>query len=209
MQKLKFCLQLFFLRLSLECTMKNYELISNYLAGDISAFNALVRKNQDELFNFLLRYTGDNETAKDIMQQVFILVYKKLEKLKDKEKFKSWLYSIAINQCKNHFRKKKETSFSEISLKQDIQFDSGTDHKFSANNNSSNKIIKKALQTIPNEQRIVVIMKQYHNLKFTEIASILNVPVNTIKARLYYGLTSLRNQIQNWGITLEDLGYEM
>jgi RNA polymerase sigma-70 factor (ECF subfamily) len=189
--------------------MKNNELILNYLAGDISAFNVLVRKNQDELYNFLVKYTGDREVARDIMQQTFILVYKKLKKLQEIEKFKSWLYTIAVNQCKNYFRKKREINFSEISSKQDFDFDPGDEHKFSANNHSSNVIIKKALQAIPKEQRVVVIMKQYHNLKFTEIASILNEPVNTVKARLYYGLTALKNVITNWGIEKEDLGYEM
>ena len=189
--------------------MNNYELISNYLAGDISAFNVLVRKNQDELFNFLLKYTGDRETAKDILQQTFILVFKKLKKLKDKEKFRSWLYTIAVNQCKNHFRKKREVSFTEISSKQDFEFNPGEEQKFETNNQSSNVIIKKALQAIPNEQRVVIIMKQYHDLKFTEIASILNEPVNTVKARLYYGLNALRKVMNTWGIEKEDLGYEM
>jgi len=189
--------------------MNTNELITNFLAGDISAFNVLVRQHQDELFNFLLKYTGDRETAGDIMQQTFVLVYKKLKKLNEKEKFRSWLYTIAVNQCRNHFRKKREVSFTEVSSKQDIEFNPGEEHNFSANDQSSNLIIKKALQSIPKEQRVVVIMKQYHNLKFTEIASILGEPVNTVKARLYYGLTALKKVITSWGITKEDLGYEM
>lgn len=187
--------------------MKNEELISNFLTGDISAFNMLVRKNQDEIFNFLLKYTADREAARDIMQQVFILVYKKLKKLKEPKKFKSWLYTIAVNQAKNHFRRQRETTFSELSVRQ--EFDPGEEEKYSANNQSSNLIIKKALQSIPKEQRVVVIMKQYHNLKFTEIAFILNEPVNTVKARLYYGLSALKKTLINWGIAKEDLGYEM
>jgi RNA polymerase sigma-70 factor (ECF subfamily) len=138
-----------------------------------------------------------------------VLVYKKLKKLKEKEKFKAWLYSIAVNQSKNHFRKKREISFSEVSSKSDMNFNPGSEHNFTANDNPSNLIIKKALQTIPREQRVVIIMKQYHNLKFTEIAAILNEPVNTVKARMYYGLTALRKVITGWGIEKEDLGYEM
>ncbi|MBN2280367.1 MAG: RNA polymerase sigma factor [Candidatus Marinimicrobia bacterium] len=189
--------------------MNTSELIANFLAGDISAFNVLVRQHQDDLFNFLLKYTGDGETAADLMQQTFILVYKKLDKLKEKEKFKSWLFTIAVNQCKNYFRKKREMTFTEVVSKQGIEISHSGEHCFSANDHSSNLIIKKALQTIPIEQRVVVIMKQYHGLKFTEIAAILNEPVNTIKARLYYGLNALRKEITKWGITKEDLGYEM
>lgn len=189
--------------------MKNEELIANFLEGDISAFNVLVRKHQAQLFNFLLKYIGDREVAADIMQQTFVLVYKKLKKLKDRDKFKSWLYSIAVNQSKNYFRKKKEVSFSEMSTVDDFEYNPGKEQQFNTNEQSSNLIIKQALQSIPREQRVVIIMKQYHNLKFTEIASILNEPVNTVKARMYYGLTALRKVISQWGIGKEDLGYEM
>ncbi|SRR6056297_385173 len=189
--------------------MKNEELIANYLEGDISAFNVLVRKHQGQLFNFLLKYIGDREVAGDIMQQTFVLMYKKLKKLKEREKFKSWLYSIAINQSKNYFRKKREINFSEITINDDLEFNPGKEHQFKTNDQTSNLIIKQALQTIPREQRVVIIMKQYHNLKFTEIASILNEPVNTVKARMYYGLNALRKVIVKWGIGKEDLGYEM
>ncbi len=190
--------------------MKTNDLISTFLAGDISAYNRLVRRYQEELFNFLLKYTGDRELAADIMQQTFILVYKKLKKLRDRDKFRSWLYSIAVNQCKNYFRKSREINFSTlIENRETTNFDPAEVDYQTANHRPSNDIIKQALQQIPKEQRVVVIMKQYHNLKFKEIASILNEPINTVKARMYYGLTALRKTISAWGINKEDLGYEM
>ena len=70
-------------------------------------------------------------------------------------------------------------------------------------------ILENALQTIPEEQRIVVIMKQYQGLKFSEIAEILNEPINTIKSRMYYGLKTLRKILTEWDINQEELGYEL
>jgi len=191
--------------------MENEKLIQQFISGDISAFNRLVRKWQDHLFNFLLKYTGDVELSKDIMQQTFIKVYKKLSTLQDHTKFQSWLFRIAVNLCKNEFRRLKNIPLSNIlgDDKDDSQVLPSEIHAFTANNVSSNKIITKALQTIPSEQRIIIIMKHYHGLKFREISEIVKEPINTVKSRLYYGLTALRKIIVEWGISKEDLGYEM
>jgi len=78
-----------------------------------------------------------------------------------------------------------------------------------ASRNQLRDLLEKALQEIPEEQRVVVIMKEYQNLKFTEIAEILGAPVNTVKSRLYYGLNALRKVLARWDIDREVLSYEM
>ena len=71
------------------------------------------------------------------------------------------------------------------------------------------EIVQKALQKLPEEQRVVVIMKEYQELKFMEIAAALNEPLSTIKSRMYYGLKALRKIFNQWNITEEVMNYEM
>ena len=88
--------------------MEDRELIILFLKGDTSAFNALVRRHQRPLYNYLLKMVGNGDDAADLCQKVFIRCFKSLRKLNDKEKFTSWMYTIAVNQVRDHWRKRKE-----------------------------------------------------------------------------------------------------
>jgi RNA polymerase sigma-70 factor (ECF subfamily) len=85
--------------------------------------------------------------------------------------------------------------------------DSGPDK--SALNSEIAEYLRRALLMIPEEQRVVIIMKEYHGLKFIEIEAILQIPLNTIKSRLYYGLSAMQKIFRQWGLDREDLRYEM
>jgi len=197
--------------------MTDTELIYRFLEGDINAFNRLVKRWEKPIYNFIYRNLSNECVAKDICQKTFIRVYMKLNKLKDINKFSSWLYKIAINLCRDEQRKNKnrnyidcdqgeyEKNFKAIQLKTD-------------ENNAPDKILDKKqiesllkvqLQKIPTEQRVVIIMKQYQDLKFREIADILGEPINTVKSRLYYGLKALRNNFKKDKLTKEVFFNEM
>lgn len=85
--------------------MTDTELIQKFLSGDIDAFNRLVWRWEKPIFNFILKMCCDFEASKDICQKTFIRAYKSLRKLKDHAKFKSWLYQIAVNLCRDEIRK--------------------------------------------------------------------------------------------------------
>lgn len=153
------------------------------------------------------------------MQHCFIRVFKSLGKLKDHSRFSSWLYQIAMNLCRDELKKKKHQTYS-ISEVRDFDDGNKTDQKIVLADKEQDaaklthhenlaELLQKALMTIPEEQRVVIIMKQYHGMKFTEIADVLKTPLNTIKSRMYYGLDALHNVLQRWGVDREDLGYEM
>ncbi|MBL7136000.1 MAG: sigma-70 family RNA polymerase sigma factor [Candidatus Marinimicrobia bacterium] len=194
-------------------------LIERFLSGDVSAFNTLVWRWEKQIYNFILRYLGDYELAKDVMQRTFIRAYKGLSKLKDKKRFSTWLFQIALNQCKDEFKKRKRRHVSINEVHRDensctkelisIIADPKDGPENATQMDSVTSVLKRALQCIPEEQRVVIIMKEYHGLKFIEIAEILRVPLNTIKSRMYYGLNSLRKVLQQWGVDREDLGYEV
>ncbi len=150
---------------------------------------------------------------------MFIRAYKSLGKLQDRRCFSAWLYRIALNLCRDELKKRKSVTYSlsespdfndcDNGAPQIIIADEEQDTTRLAHHENLSGVLQKALLAIPEEQRVVVIMKQYHGMKFTEIADVLKTPINTIKSRMYYGLDALHSVLQKWGVDREDLSYEM
>ena len=200
--------------------MTDEQLIRKYLDGDIEAFNTLVWRWQKPIYNFTLRYFKDREHAKDATQRVFVKVFKNLKHLKDSRKFSSWIYQIALNLCKDETKSKYyQTTSSLDELKDSKNFDvsSETDSSAYAGHNPENtlerrelrSLLERALEQIPAEQKEVVVMKEFQGLKFIEIAEILELPINTVKSRMYYGLHALRKILDKWNIDKEAIAYEL
>lgn len=201
--------------------MTDNQIINLILNGDRSRFNSLIWRWEKPIYNFILRYLGNKELARDATQKVFIRVYKNLNKLRDPAKFSSWIYQIASNLCKDEIKKMSHRDFVSLDLIQENNEHDGyrlpdqlqeaeqslPDAKL--NQKQISNIVQKALQQLPEEQRVVIIMKEYQGLKFKEIAEALNQPLNTIKSRMYYGLNGLRKIFEHWQITEEVLNYEM
>jgi len=201
--------------------MTDTQLITHILDGDQSRFNSLVWRWEKPIYNFILRYLGNKELAREVSQKVFIRVYKNLNKLRDPTRFSSWIYQIASNLCKDEIKKMSNRDFISLDLIQENNENEGfrlpdglkeeehhqPDTKL--NQKQVSNIVQKALQQLPEEQRIVIIMKEYQGLKFKEIAEALNQPLNTVKSRMYYGLNGLRKIFEQWQITEEVLSYEL
>lgn len=200
--------------------MTDAELIRNVLAGQIDAFNTIVWRWEKSLYNFVLRYVGDREEARDICQKTFIRAYENLSRLREPEKFSTWLYQIAVNICRDQLKKKKRQRW--ISLEGWQHDRNGNEDNLvvaeptaeagpdaAAHHRDVGEIIRRALQEIPEEQRVVIIMKVYQGLKFSEIAEILNTSDNTAKSRMYYGVRALRQVFKKWNMNEEMLRYEV
>ena len=200
--------------------MTDVELIQSFIEGNQADFNTLVWRWEKSIYNFILRYLGQKELARDLTQKTFIRVYKNIHKLRDARRFSSWIYQIASNLCKDELKKKTHRDLLSIDTIQENSenghlmpeelIDNENNHPDSTlNQKQIGMIIQKALQQIPEEQRIVIIMKEYQGLKFKEIAEALGEPLNTVKSRMYYGLNGLRKIFEKWNITEEVLSYEM
>ncbi|MBN1351204.1 sigma-70 family RNA polymerase sigma factor [candidate division KSB1 bacterium] len=200
--------------------MTDSDLIQKYTSGDINAFNQLVWRWEKPIFNFILKMCCDFELSKEICQKTFIRAYKSLKKLKDPAKFKSWLYQIAVNLCRDEIRrtaqqrtvsldKLHEESNQGAILPENLMIREDGSPESCWGRKEARQLIHKALNTIPEEQRIVIIMKEYQGLKFYEIAEILNQSINTIKSRMYYGLSALRKVFEQWNIQKEAFEYEL
>lgn len=180
-------------------------LILKAQSGDDDSFNKLVSLWYKRIYNYCYKYAGSHDLAMDITQNTFITVHEKINQLREVGSFRSWLYRIATNCCHEEMRKLRK--ISGYSLNDD---DNETDNahlqvRDDTKNQPDSKLqqqetadmILDALQTLAEEQRMVVIMKEYEGLKFREIADALEISENTAKSRLYYGLKHLRSKLSN------------
>jgi len=126
---------------------------------------------------------GDREEAMDLCQDAFMKAYRELGTLKDLDRFSAWLYRIAHNTCFSRLRKDVGKTFVELE----------PETRASRMPIENRLAVEKALQELPEDQREVVVLKVFQDLKFDEIAAIQDAPVSTVKSRLYMGFEKLRS----------------
>lgn len=190
--------------------MNDAQLVEEFRSGNIEAFNALVERWQQRIHRFAYRYFCSHDEAMEITQKTFIKAYKKLDTLDDAEKFSSWIYRIANNLCLDETKRagRRRLTSMEVLANHPIAKSITENPDRTIQQQELGTLLQQALNQLPAEQRIVVIMKEYEGLKFREIADILDEPENTVKSRMYYGLTALRKLFEKWNIEMEAYHYE-
>lgn len=189
-------------------------LVESAIRGELSAFNQLMRSWHKRIFNFAYRYLSDYDEASEVTQQTFIKAYGAIGTLKDPGRFRAWLYIIASNGCRAHSR--RAGRHATESMHAGGPGEVAAWERLAASENPEKqllsrdweKLLKRALAQIPEEQRLVIIMKEYEGLTFHEIAEVLSESENTVKSRMYYGLKALRKVLTKWNITKEAIQYE-
>lgn len=193
-------------------------LIINARSGDEYAFNRLVSLWYKRIYNFCYKYFGSHDAAMEATQKTFIAVHKSFHSLQSTDRFKSWLYRIALNKCheedRGEFRKKMVSMFSSsdegvTSQVAEIQEEASTNPDKKLQKKELAEMVTKCLNELSAEQREVVIMKEYEGLKFREIADALDISENTAKSRLYYGLTALRKIMNKMNVNQSTIDYEL
>ena len=177
-------------------------MVQKYLDGDTARFNLLIERWQKRIFNFIYRNIGDYEEARDLTQDTFAKALVKLKDLDDSTKFSSWLYAVALNECRMAFRRSRGKQKVPLEIHEETDLSPSGPGGVMANapqgpeeslqEKETVARLKSVLQMIPEEQRLVILMKEYEDLRFHEIAEILDVPLSTVKSRMYLGLRTLR-----------------
>lgn len=176
-------------------------LIERVLGGETDAYGTLVHRWERHIYGLTLRMLGHTEDARDATQETFISAYTNLKNFRGDAKFSSWLYRIALNVC--HSRLRRRSRRPDASLEQqyeDVGFEPADDSVTADEQLLADQVsnhVRKALAAIPADMRQVVIMKEYQDLKFHEIAEILDIPVSTVKTRMYTGLRELRKRLEH------------
>jgi len=182
-------------------------LIRAVQSGDLTAFDKLVLKHKDRLFNMVYWFLGDYNEANDCAQETFIKAFKSIKKFRFESAFSTWLYRIAVNTCKNRikssaYRWKKRTVSLETSSgsKNDnplseIVNDSPT--PVMALEKKERMIqIQTAIHSLPEEQNQVVVMRDIQGLSYQDISDITGLNLGTVKSRLARGRLELRNRLK-------------
>lgn len=167
--------------------MDEKELVCRAKLGDKEALNEIVDVYYDEIYKFLYRRMGNQAAAEDVTQDTFIKFIKNLPYYKEKNKLKSFLFTIAINTSNDYFRRyKQEITFLTLdNIGEEITEDKTLQKEDAL-------IVREAVLSLPDIQRDVIILRFYHDLKIKEIASIQKVPVPTVKTRLRRALKALK-----------------
>lgn len=195
--------------------MHSDSLVERARQGDQDAQGRLVQLWYKRIYNFNYKFLYDHDQAMEASQKTFIAMCQNLSGLQKIARFKSWLYTIAVNYCRQEARRYKPASFDDL-IVHDAEDSPGWE--FSSQRRDSPErqlqhreladILQEALAELNPDQREVVIMKEYEGLKFREIAEVLNISENTAKARMYYGLTALKKILESKRINKDTLGYE-
>lgn len=175
---------------------KDENLIEKALAGSQSSWVKLVKRYERLVYNYCLRMTFNAQDAMDLMQEVFLAVYRNLPAYRGDGKFKSWMMRIAANKTTDFIRAKMRNPLNQASevFENDHLAHQSTQGEYEEF--AENKQIMKMLAALPHEQRLVVELKFFQHFTFEEISQQTGVAVSTIKTRLYAALQKLKGQIE-------------
>jgi RNA polymerase sigma-70 factor (ECF subfamily) len=179
------------------------ELVEACQAGESSAFDVLVARWEDRIRGAAFRFLGSEEEARDVAQEAFLKAYRALDGFKREARFSSWLYQIATNLCRDRLRRRKTRATVSLEALEETgptMVETRPSAQERLLERDLARAVRRAIQALPEEQREVVILKEYQELTFLEIAQALDVPVSTVKTRLYRGLGQLRLQLEREGV---------
>ena len=163
------------------------------LSGDGSAFDVLVLRHQKSIQRVCYRFTGNTEDAADLTQEVFVKAYRSLPKFRGTSAFSTWLYRIAVNACLS-FKASRKNRADEWDEDHDIVAE-GPSAEESLDSRMNAATVRAALETLPEKQRMTVIMKVLEERTHAEVAEILGSNVGTVKANLFFAIRNLRKQL--------------
>ena len=178
------------------------ELVEACLAGEESAFDVLLGRWEKRIRGAIYRLVGSDEEARDLCQEAFLKAYKNLRSFKQEARFSSWLYQIALNLCRDRMRRRRGktmVSLDELEEGGAAMTVAGPTALDLLQERDTSRLVAQAIEALPDEQREVIILKEYQGLTFLEIAQVLDVPISTVKTRLYRGLDQLRARLEREG----------
>ncbi len=191
--------------------MSDEDLMSQFQAGTVEAFDILVSRYKDPLTNYIYRFLGDMKECEDLLQETFLRVYRNRHSYRRIAKFSTWLYTIAGNLARSEYRKRKRRKLYSLQSvnRDDEEYEVEIpDETFSPDTHTEGTIqdhyIQEALKQIPDEFREVVVLRDVQQLSYEEIADITGLPMGTVKSRINRGRTKLQALLKDVYTPQED-----
>lgn len=171
---------------------RDEDLVSNYLAGDERAFSVLVERHQTRVFNVALRVLGNPEDAHDATQDAFLSMLRKLSQFRGESAFTTWLHRVTVNSCYDILRKRRRQPLLRLASDEDDHVpEIGPPVADHADATVDSIDVSRALQLIPEEYRVTLVLAEIQDLPYEEIARVLDVPIGTVKSRVHRGRIAL------------------
>jgi RNA polymerase sigma-70 factor (ECF subfamily) len=168
----------------------DFSIITKVLQGDTGEFAKIIEQYQQPVYRLVVRMVGDEETAKDLTQNIFIKAYTNLGRFNPNFKFFSWLYRIAIHETLNYLKTRREFVPIEHARVNEI-IEAGKDVDF----REQRAIVRKAVLRLKPKYRLLIVLKYYGELSYEQISSLTKLPEKKIRSRLYDARQMLRNMI--------------
>ena len=181
-------------------TWSDEELVARSIGGDPDSFNQLVLRWERPIYALAYRVIGREEDARDVCQETFLRAFRALNGFRGQAKFSSWLYRIALNLCRDWVRRERRTPVIQAPDDLDaLELSAIREPTVSVDDLVARRelthIVERAMAKLPEDQRTAIILKEYHELTFQEIADLVGCPLSTVKTRLYQGLAVLRREL--------------
>ncbi|MBQ4249941.1 MAG: RNA polymerase sigma factor [Clostridia bacterium] len=184
-------------------------IIKQVLGGDADAFEHIVKKYEKKVYNLALRYLKNRDDALDLSQEVFIQVYNNLAQFRGDSQFSTWIYRVTYNKCVDMLRKTQKLRRNVVMSTDDENFFETRDRRASIEEDYEGRetlvTVMKIIDTLPSEQRDVVILRYIKDLSYSQIADVLEIAEGTIKSRLNRARLKIKEQLKESGTNVNAL----
>lgn len=177
------------------------QLVELAVSENAEAFGEIVNRWERKIFALCYGMLSREDEARDAAQETFISAFKNLSGFRGDAKVSSWLHRIAVNQCLTKKRRSKtrsETFLDEEKNEEDKYFVAPANQSPAKQfeQGEKSKRVRQALNSLPPELRQVIVMKEFEEMTFQEISDTLNIPLSTVKSRVYTALKQMRMKLE-------------
>jgi RNA polymerase sigma-70 factor (ECF subfamily) len=168
------------------------DLVRRFQGGNAGAFDILVERHQGRVYNLCLRVLGDPDEAADASQDAFVAAIRKLHTFRGEAAFTTWLHRVTVNACYDSLRRKRRRPLLHVLDDQgEERPDPAPPVPDHAERVGLSIDVERALRTVPEEFRVALVMADVEDLSYDRIADILQIPVGTVKSRVFRGRAAL------------------
>lgn len=186
-------------------TSQDSELITRAAGGDASAFQALVERHRSMVYRVACQFAGNHHDAEDIAQEVFIKVYRSLDRFRQDAQLSSWMYRIVMNACIDHRRRHSPAGAAPFGEEAEQKMlntpEEAPGPEATAYAGELGQVLEAEINRLPQGQRIVFVMRHHQGLKLCEIAESLGLAEGTVKRQLHAAVHRLRLSLTQARVT--------
>lgn len=172
--------------------MEDHQLVERSRAGEVAAFEELVRRHQSRAYAIAYRLLGNREDAQEVAQEAFARAYFRLAEFRGTAQFRTWLYRILVNLATDVLRRRKPEGPQEEVLQAAA---TGENPGTELDRGELRHWIRKAVEALPADLRTVIVLREFEGLSYSEIARVIRRPIGTVMSRLFHARRRLQQSL--------------